>query len=303
MRKFIVLLLIMIPFISSVQAQNCQIRPSCAELGYTKTVELCEGQAYLTCPFDESQVYCPFDCEPKDCSEYILSECPAKGICEECVAGCGDKTSHLKLVSCEDGYEPTIAKNRCRVKVEGLIAFTIEATPTEDESSTVKLTLNGGCDGYVDWGDGTAQDVSTSSVSHTYSEGGTYEIKLGASISRFALSTFTNANPISLQQLNLATVTDMSGAFNGRTTITGSIPELPSALENGANMFNGCFGLTGNVPELPDSLKNGQNMFLNCSGLTGVAPTMPSSLTSYTYIFAGTQITNNETTPWPDNAW
>ena len=239
MRKFIVILLIMFPFISSVQAQNCQIRPSCAELGYTKTVELCEGQAYLTCPFDESQVYCPFDCEPKDCSEYILSECPAKGICEECVAGCGDKTSHLKLVSCEDGYEPTIAKNRCRVKVEGLIAFTIEATPTEAQDATetteaveaapatVKLTLNSGCDGYVDWGDGTAQDVSTSSVSHTYSEGGTYEIKLGASISKFALSTFTNAKPISLQQLNLATITDMSSAFDGRTTITGSIPELP----------------------------------------------------------------------------
>ena len=281
------------------------------------------------------------------------------------------------MVSCEDGYEPTIAKNRCRVKVEGLIAFTIEATPTEDESSTVKLTLNSGCDGYVDWGDGTAQDVSTSSVSHTYTEGGTYEIKLGASISKFALSTFTNAKPISLQQLNLATVTDMSYAFNGRTTITGSIPELPPALENGYYAFKGCSGLngafptklsdslvngeymffrcsnlTGNVPELPDTLENGaqmfngctnldgtlpdklpenltiayrmfyglskltgnvpefgskltngSEMFYSCSGLTGVAPTMPSSLTSYTDIFTGTQITNNETTPWPDGAW
>ncbi|MBQ9731992.1 MAG: BspA family leucine-rich repeat surface protein, partial [Alphaproteobacteria bacterium] len=148
-----------------------------------------------------------------------------------------------------------------------------------------------GCDGYVDWGDGTAQDVSTSSVSHTYSEGGTYEIKLGASISRFALNTFTNAKPISLQQLNLATVTDMSSAFANRTTITGSIPELPPTITNAQSMFEGCSGLIGGFPSLPDSITNGYQMFYKCSGLEGNITKLPSNLSNGENMFLGTTLT------------
>ena len=276
MRKFIVLLLIMFPFISSVQAQNCQIRPSCAELGYTKTVELCEGQAYLTCPFDESQVYCPFDCEPKDCSGYGLDSCPDNATCESCDIGC-EQGNKYKVTKCQLGY---YWQNGVCTKIDGVIGMRYNVTAV---NGVVKLIT--GKPGYasgkftVDWGDGTVESYhGATSVSHTYTETGDFDIILSGTIKHFLTSTSTYANITHLLSLNLPSVTSYADAFSSKSTIISTIPALPTNLQYASNMFYYCSGLTGNIPVLPPTLTNGTSMFNGCSGLTGSIPELPSGL-------------------------
>jgi len=76
---------------------DCSVIPTCAEMGFTKSVVDCEGQTVLRCPFDltnDNAVFCP----DKLCGEeYNLEECPENGDCEEC----GGKQ---KFNGCNTGY-------------------------------------------------------------------------------------------------------------------------------------------------------------------------------------------------------
>ena len=73
-----------------------------------------------------------------------------------------------------------------------------------------------------------------------------------------------------------STLVDASGLFSSCTSrscttgFTGSIPELPPALEIAESMFAYSKSLTGNIPPLPKSLKNTYGMFRSIPGLTGV---------------------------------
>ena len=77
---------------------DCNTIPTCAELGYTKSVADCEGKVILRCYFDITNDNAVFCADGELCSdEYNLDTCPANGDCEEC----GGKQ---KFNGCNSGY-------------------------------------------------------------------------------------------------------------------------------------------------------------------------------------------------------
>jgi len=77
---------------------DCSVIPTCAELGYTKSVADCEGKVILRCYFDITNDNAVFCADGELCSdEYNLDACPENGSCEEC----GGKQ---KFNGCNSGY-------------------------------------------------------------------------------------------------------------------------------------------------------------------------------------------------------
>ncbi|MBE6452267.1 MAG: hypothetical protein E7012_02115 [Alphaproteobacteria bacterium] len=103
MNKYVISVSILLLSASSSLAQDsCMVRPSCADMGYTKSATDCEGKKAISCPFDLSAYYCPEVGESCDFSEYPLTECPTGGNCTEFECG---GTTQYKLDGCQNSYE------------------------------------------------------------------------------------------------------------------------------------------------------------------------------------------------------
>ncbi|MBE6453246.1 MAG: hypothetical protein E7012_07160 [Alphaproteobacteria bacterium] len=112
MNKYVISVSILLLSASSSLAQDsCMVRPSCADMGYTKSATDCEGKKAIACPFDLSAYYCPEVGESCDFSEYPLPECPTNGNCTK--LECGGATLY-KLDSCQSGYVMKPDKASCQ---------------------------------------------------------------------------------------------------------------------------------------------------------------------------------------------
>ena len=226
-------------------------------------------------------------CVPNDCTAFTLSSCPANASCDECSAGCGDNTKKYKLNKCILGY---YAVNGVCKKIEGVIGLrynitasngtiTFAISDTDSNSKTGAFTIY--------WGDGVVESFNGKrSVSHTYNQTGDFDIVLDGDIAGFRTSGETNANLTHLLSLNLPGVTSYYRAFENKTSIISSIPELPSSLIYASSMFYKCENLTGNFPSLPPNLIYADYMFYDCgSSLEGSIAEFPKNLESATSMF------------------
>ncbi|MBE6452647.1 MAG: hypothetical protein E7012_04080 [Alphaproteobacteria bacterium] len=102
MNKYTITSIMILLSSSSLAQESCMIRPSCANMGYTKSATDCVGKDFIRCPFDKSAYYCPEAGESCDFSEYPLTECPTGGNCTEFEC---DGITQYKLNSCQNSYE------------------------------------------------------------------------------------------------------------------------------------------------------------------------------------------------------
>ena len=102
MNKYTITSIMILLSSSSLAQDSCMVRPSCADMGYTKSATDCEGKKAISCPFDTTAYYCPEVGESCDFSEYPLTECPTGGNCTEFECG---GTTQYKLDSCQNSYE------------------------------------------------------------------------------------------------------------------------------------------------------------------------------------------------------
>jgi len=93
MNKYVISVSILLLSSSSLAQDSCMVRPSCADMGYTKSASDCEGKKAISCPFDTTLFYCP----ESGFSEYPLETCPDNGVCLE--------LTQYKLDSCQNSYE------------------------------------------------------------------------------------------------------------------------------------------------------------------------------------------------------
>jgi len=104
---------------------DCNTIPTCAEMGFTKTVTDCEGKVMLRCPFDltnDKTIYCAEG--NSTCDElFTLDACPTNGICAEC-------NGKYILYSCNNGYIHGV--NKCCNKSE----YNLLQCPAEGECSS-----------------------------------------------------------------------------------------------------------------------------------------------------------------------
>ena len=85
---------------------DCSVIPTCAEMGFTKSVTDCDGKTLLRCPFDitnDNAVFCPDGITIDE--SYNLDACPANAVCDE-------QGGKFKFQGCETGYTQT-EENTC----------------------------------------------------------------------------------------------------------------------------------------------------------------------------------------------
>ena len=120
---------------------DCSVIPTCAELGYTKSVADCEGKVILRCYFDITNDNAVFCADGELCSdEYNLDTCPENGDCEEC----GGKQ---KFNGCNSGYTLADGNVCCSDEYYNLTAKPDSATV---EQCGNKFHFTGCEEGYVE---------------------------------------------------------------------------------------------------------------------------------------------------------
>lgn len=189
-------------------------------------------------------------------------------------------------------------------QVENVINFETEWTVAANTKITVPIT--GSVDVYIDYGDGTKESVTSENPTHTYSNAGTYTIKISGTCTSFTANTdaqnyitklkkwgcleatsyqFYNCTKLagtipSPHTQSFKSVTSVCQLFRGCANLTGKIPndllENATKLTNCAYLFDGCSGLTGNIPsgifKNSPKIADFSSTFRNCSNLTGSIP-------------------------------
>ncbi|MBQ9732223.1 MAG: leucine-rich repeat protein [Alphaproteobacteria bacterium] len=289
MKKLAILSPLVILMASTSLAQDsCIVRPSCADMGYTKTESQCEGKDSIKCPFDLTALFC----HENESSEIEPDPEP---------------------IECDFGY---LSQNGECLKIDNAIAFVLSVNANEGSIKLYTGTTSGGYK--IDWGDGTIEDsLTTDYPSHNYADIGEYQIVITGNVPRFYISSLSNSYPIEILNLDLDTVksyskesnvgtfvncenvvgympdeispnvTNAKNMFLGCNKLSGTIPPLPNRLVNAEGMFKSCNNLTGSIPELPSTLTNTNSMFYGCSKLTGNIPELPSTLTDASSMFFG----------------
>ena len=207
-------------------------------------------------------------------------------------------------------YIPTVWGGLGETRPE--MPFSITTTP---DTSSFDFSIGASGTFYVDWGDGSEiekiekTDLNVTKYSHTYSNAGEYEIKLGGKA--------TGYNNVSIDaETSSGVMESISISFMGNSniaSISGSLGEIFSPLSDGTSprfvfAFAGCTGLTSipadlfsgisgapadymfygtftdciNLKEIPSALFAGisgapadgmfASTFAGCSGLTGEIP-------------------------------
>lgn len=167
---------------------------------------------------------------------------------------------------------------------QNVINFETEWTIAED-NTTVTVPVTGTVDVYIDYGDGTKENITKANPTHTYAAG-TYVMKLSGKCTDFTFNTSTRDYLTELKKwgcLENKTYTFggyINGSYTGCTNMKGSIPSPHNKSFKNGGIFNytfyNCIGLTGSIPE--GLFSNCPNVisftstFDHCSGLTGSIP-------------------------------
>ncbi len=264
---------------TTISAQTCTAAPSCADMGYTKTVSDCSGKNTLKCPFDLTKVSCEEAITDMSLYSYpvvfkvhIKNPGPFRhSVCiSETGSSCGSPFD--VLIDCGNGK---------------LLYYENDSMPYSEYPCV-----------YDKAGDYIIRISGVFNMIYHYEDENYYIkelIKLNHPMLYYLGDMCSEETTGSIPELppNLK-----SGrrAFQSCSGLTGSVPALPDTLTNGYEMFSGCSGLTGGVPSLPDGLIDADGMFYKCSKLKGKSPNKPSNLnTTFYSVFNGTQITNNGT--------
>ncbi len=164
-------------------------------------------------------------------------------------------------------------------QVENVINFETEWTVAANTKVTVPVT--GSVDVYIDYGDGTKESVTSENPTHTYSNAGTYTIKISGTCTSFTANTDAQNYITKLKKWGCLEAT--SYQFNNCTKLAGTIPSPHTqSFKNVTSvyqLFAGCTNLTGEIPtdlfEKATNILNFREVFMGCSNLTG---TIPASL-------------------------
>ena len=168
--------------------------------------------------------------------------------------------------------------------------FTTEWTITE-ANTEVYIPMTGNVDVYIDYGDGTKENVTSDNPTHTYQNTGTYTIKISGKCSQFGKSS-NNKNDSDYEIYNNNFVKNITGikkwgclensyyGFFNCFEINSTIPEPNKQsfknITSFFSTFSGCTSLTGKIPEnlfvnCPNVINFGYT-FSGCSNLTGSIP-------------------------------
>ncbi|MBE6452587.1 MAG: hypothetical protein E7012_03765 [Alphaproteobacteria bacterium] len=150
MNKYTITSVMILLSSTSLAQDSCMVRPSCADMGYTKSATDCDGKKAIRCPFDTTLFYCP----ESGFSEYPLEACPDNGVCSE--------LTQYKLDSCQNSYELSsdgLTCNACNFTNYPLSNCDANGTCSDYTCGNVtKYKLDSCKSGYTQSGNTCAQD-------------------------------------------------------------------------------------------------------------------------------------------------
>ncbi|MFR5684118.1 MAG: Ig-like domain-containing protein [Clostridia bacterium] len=154
------------------------------------------------------------------------------------------------------------------IEITNVREFITEWTLAADNTQ-ITLPISGGkIDTYIDWGDGTREEIKSQKPMHTYAKAGVYDIKITGTIGYWNFNSITTSKDYITGIKQWGVLDNASFSFYNCKKLVGSIPE-PHWLSfrnitDFTQTFASCSGLTGEIPA---------NLFANCSSVTSFART------------------------------
>ena len=167
---------------------------------------------------------------------------------------------------------------------------------TVGEETTITLPIYKAPNITIEWGDGTKEECTTIKPTHTYTNEGTYIIKISGKMPDWTFYNVTTSKDYitGIKQWGNTNLTSVS--FNGCTNLEGTIPapNIEEGFKNITNiqwLFSGC----AKIQELeegftiPSGVTTMPATFSECSGLTSLPKgfTIPSGVTGMNSTFRG----------------
>lgn len=184
-------------------------------------------------------------------------------------------------------------KGTVNYQVQNVINFETEWTITS-ASTKVTVPVTGTVNVYIDYGDGTKENVTSQNPTHTYKSAGTYTMKISGNCTKFESNSSTQNYITKLNRWGCLNNTNYS--FSNCTKMAGTIPSPHSKsfanLASADSLFTNCSSLTGTIPgnlfDTCTGLKTFSNTFEGCSGLTAIPEELfakCTGVTSFEYTF------------------
>ena len=203
---------------TTISAQTCTAAPSCADMGYTKTVSDCSGKNTLKCPFDLTKVSCEETGNPF--SQSIIVK--------------------IKVTEAGASFRILIPKLGDTIKSYVLNSYTSDLVYLDCGNGTKRLYS------------GAIPSCTYDEVGeYIYSISGKFKAIELSSTSTALLTRIIKWDMDSLVSIFRNTTTsnwDKSG-------LTGNLPDFPPNLEYMASyLFQGVNGLSGTIPSKPSKI-------------------------------------------------
>ena len=163
------------------------------------------------------------------------------------------------------------------------------------ETVTIPTKPLPGFNYFIDWGDGTIEELTTTSPSHVYASAGDYTVRIQGAFPSIHLNGDAVMGPKLVQVTNLGNVLwrDLSHAFNGATNLESFVSG-----ETDTSIVTSMTAMFKNTPSLTSadlhaldtrSTVDMARMFENSTGLTHLSFLSfdSSKVTDFSYMFAG----------------
>ncbi|MEP0265927.1 BspA family leucine-rich repeat surface protein [Dokdonia sp.] len=131
----------------------------------------------------------------------------------------------------------------CSTVSDEAFFITTWETTTANESITIPSTGNGY---YIDWGDGATENSVSGNATHTYTNAGTYTVKIGGLFTRINFNNSGDKLKIkSIEQWGDIIWQEMANAFNGCENLVLNATDAPNLTNiiTFFSTFRGCFNI------------------------------------------------------------
>jgi hypothetical protein len=162
------------------------------------------------------------------------------------------------------------------IEKTGLSPVEIGSVTAADESFLFELGLFGEVDVHVDWGDGSADDVSAAGpFLHTYTTLGRYTITVSGSLTGFGQDPLISGDPLlgasllkSVRSFGELGITSLNLAFYGSANLIDVPSTLPATVTDVHGMFAGASSFNQSLGAWDISAVASMNNMLVGSGLS-----------------------------------
>ena len=194
------------------------------------------------------------------------------------------------------------------IEKTGLSPVEIGSVTAADESFLFELGLFGEVDVHVDWGDGSADDVSAAGpLLHTYTTLGRYTITVSGSLTGFGQDPLTSGDPLlgasflkSVRSFGELGITSLNLAFYGSANLIDVPSTLPATVIDVRGMFVGASSFNGDVSGWDTGqMTSMRAMFAGASSFNQSLDSWDTgSVTDMSNMFEGAMAFNGDVSGW-----